>query len=656
MAASWSSLSNAPPPGVLQHPEEATLCEINALMAGSTCPEARTIAQKVIQTLPAISPAAASAVAGSACTAGDAGSAAARRSAASSSSAAASAGAVTAAAFKGHHAKSACSAKSVFLPPKRSPSKASRIKVFLSVASEEGLLNAIQELLNLNHEGGEGEATTGAAAAAASGDNTTASTSLPSRAVIQAAETFLSVYNYLTISLYGSLRPGITMSGEELTEKFSATRDWSSSPVRCLAWHPHTTKIAVAMRDDSVHIHSSPSAAATAHAYQPSPAAAAPLVPLLKYKQQRGITSMAWRPFYASELAVGCSAGVLVWTVDPCSVVARPSAGCVSLLQSAGHAPVSAVRWQPNGELLLSVSALDAGSVILWNTASETKTVLRRINAGNGNHLAEWSPSGRTLFTASTAKVFRLWSTYKWTQQKWRVFSGCVQTACWSADGSTLLYTTNNECQIFCIKFQQQQHYFDLNSGGCNDDDEEEEDFKSSAGAAVPVMDLQKVTFTDEITGREVTTGGLVHSMRWDHTGDRLVVSFVESNLLAVFQTQVSSSNVNISPMGFINGATEDEFPSCFEFAPSHSHRDSGSLLTVAWSSGRVQHLPMLFTPSSPHAHAAAPNTSFVDHVSTTATAATRGFTRQLSTSHLANNSINAQAEFEPRLFSGPAV
>ena len=49
--------------------------------------------------------------------------------------------------------------------------------------------------------------------------------------------------------------------------------------------------------------------------------------PVLKYKQQRGVSCMQWRPFLASELAVGCSTGLLIWNVDPCSVVARPSAG-----------------------------------------------------------------------------------------------------------------------------------------------------------------------------------------------------------------------------------------------------------------------------------------------------------------------------------------
>ena len=168
--------------------------------------------------------------------------------------------------------------------------------------------------------------------------------------------------------------------------------------------------------------------------------------------------------------------------------------------------------------------------------------------------------------------------------------------------------------------------------------------------------------------------------MRWDPTGERLVVSFVDSNLLAVFQTQISNANLNISPLGFINGASESEFPSCFEFAQHLNSSSSssavepaapatGSLLTIAWSSGRVQHFPMFFSPTVSHvfdnchittAAAAAPSAlspfslqqqqQQFQHPETTR--AVPGISRQLSTSHLANNS---QAEFEPQLFSSPA-
>ena len=56
-----------------------------------------------------------------------------------------------------------------------------------------------------------------------------------------------------------------------------------------------------------------------------------------------------------------------------------------------------------------------------------------------------------------------------------------------------------------------------------------------TAGAAVPVMDLTK-TLIDE----EVVIGGEVQAMQWDPSGERLVVSFKESNLIALFCTRVS--------------------------------------------------------------------------------------------------------------------
>ena len=88
------------------------------------------------------------------------------------------------------------------------------------------------------------------------------------------------------------------------------------------------------------------------------------------------------------------------------------------------------------------------------------------------------------------------------------------------------------------------------------------------------------------------STGGVVQSMRWDPTGERLVVSFQshriqndshendvreDSGLLCVFSTKASSSNIVISPLGFIRGEAE-ETPVAFEFA---RHFKLGALLTI---------------------------------------------------------------------------
>lgn len=84
---------------------------------------------------------------------------------------------------------------------------------------------------------------------------------------------------------------------------------------RCLAWHPHTHKLAVGYNDDTVKVVTTSAGAATQ--------------PLLKFAGMKGLTCLAWQPFAASQLAVGCSSGVLLWTVDPASVVSRPSSSCV---------------------------------------------------------------------------------------------------------------------------------------------------------------------------------------------------------------------------------------------------------------------------------------------------------------------------------------
>lgn len=68
-------------------------------------------------------------------------------------------------------------------------------------------------------------------------------------------------------------------SGDKLIAAVSQTRAWPVSPVRCLAWHPHCTKLAVAAWDDSVHVFSSNTF----------------LTPILKCKSQRAVSSMAWR-------------------------------------------------------------------------------------------------------------------------------------------------------------------------------------------------------------------------------------------------------------------------------------------------------------------------------------------------------------------------
>lgn len=98
-------------------------------------------------------------------------------------------------------------------------------------------------------------------------------------------------------------------------------------------------------------------------------------------------------------------AGVFLWTVDPASVSARPSASCAIHLKQPGHSPVTSVAWSPDGDLLATASASDA-TMYIWDPAQESSAALRRLGGG-GVCLATWSPMGDRLFASTAGIVFR---------------------------------------------------------------------------------------------------------------------------------------------------------------------------------------------------------------------------------------------------------
>lgn len=67
-----------------------------------------------------------------------------------------------------------------------------------------------------------------------------------------------------------------------------------------MRWHPNVFKLAIASVDDNIRIYTLDSSG--------------PLT--LKNGYQKCITSMAWRPLCAAELAVGCNTGIIVWKLD----------------------------------------------------------------------------------------------------------------------------------------------------------------------------------------------------------------------------------------------------------------------------------------------------------------------------------------------------
>ncbi|XP_033762982.1 LOW QUALITY PROTEIN: aladin-like [Pecten maximus] len=367
-----------------------------------------------------------------------------------------------------------------------------------------------------------------------------------------------------TNSLHGSLFPHLSMSNEDIIRKFTHMVEWASSPVRAFAWHPHTTKFAYAMEDDSIKVHM----------------ARNELVPTLKHKLQKNVSDLAWRPQSASVLAVACQSCILIWQVEPTSLATRPSTSSVQVLQQSNHAPVTSLSWDPNGCVLLSASPVDT-AILAWDVPMETCIPLRR-GGGGGVSMVSWSPDGSKVFTATPSNVFRVWETTRWSCEKWTKCLGRCKAACWSPDGSVLLFTTEREQIIYSLTFSTSRNDRGIVIGG-----------SQSAVASVDLSEVEVKTEDNE----DVEIGGLVHNMVWDSNGERLAVLLGggknTKRMVVLFRTKVSPL-LEVTPCGYIRG-DNCGIPYHISFQPNY---DNGALLTVVWSTGSVGYVPLYFVAS----------------------------------------------------------
>ncbi|KAM6394891.1 LOW QUALITY PROTEIN: aladin [Rhynochetos jubatus] len=364
-------------------------------------------------------------------------------------------------------------------------------------------------------------------------------------------------------SLHRSVFPHLSLGSEDMIAAFSQAVDWAGCTVRAFAWHPHTSKFAVALLDDSIRVYNSSSAT----------------VPSLKHRLQRGVAAVAWKPLCASILAVACQSCVLVWHLDPTSLATRPSSGCAQVLSYPGHSPVTSLAWAPAGDRLLSASPVDA-ALLVWDVSTENCVQLQWFGGGGVTFLA-WSPDGSKVLAATPCAVFRVWEAQTWTCERWPTLKGRCQTGCWSPDGSRLLFSVLGESLIYSLAFSEHRGEMRGQVGG-------------SETASI-VADLSETPF--ETLHGEERIGGEVQSMAWDPTGERLAVIVRgpadapgSQTVVAVFRTR-NSPVFELLPCGFLRGE-RDAQPQLLAFHPGFG---KGALLTVCWSTGTISHVPLLF-------------------------------------------------------------
>lgn len=333
------------------------------------------------------------------------------------------------------------------------------------------------------------------------------------------------------------------------------TRQWQFSPIRALSWHPNSLIIAVASLDDCVRIFSADQGNQ--------------LIPLLKCKQQKNITTISWRPNSNCCLAVACEKLIIIWDIDLSSVITRPSTNNCIILSRPYHAPIVDIAWCPRGVILASVAALDT-RIHMWNPEFVQADILKR-PSGTGNYLIRWAPDNSKVFTSTNTLVFRVWECKTWKAERWHIDTGYVQTACWSPCSSVLLFVTSNEPFIYSLSFVSYDKVF-------------QSETNNSPNQAERLYDLAKV----EIDG--VLIGGDVRDMQWDPRGNHLALLFNTTNCVALFVVSLQP-RLHLLPCCLLTGLPH-EVPCSIAFQQNFIE---GACLTVAWSSGRVQYFPVVY-------------------------------------------------------------
>lgn len=347
--------------------------------------------------------------------------------------------------------------------------------------------------------------------------------------------------------------PHLKETGIESYEKhFSQTRLWKNAAIRCISWNSLCFKLAVAAVDDSIRVYTNEEQS---------------IVMLLKNGLQKSITSMAWRPFSPSQLAVGCQSGFLVWSLDPNSCITRPLSQA-ALFKHGSHYPVTSLEWNSNGSLLATASMKDS-SIMIWDVDKNTCVPLRRTSPPY-LHL-QWSLNGAYLFTSTVGNVFRVWNCDSWKSDRWTIASGHVQSFQWSPCARFLLFATSDDPILYSLGFADELMFNDSHQ-------------QVVPQQALPVVDLSKVALDHS------EVGGIAQQLAWN--GKHLAITFKETNSIAIFKTSIGKHQLNILPTCFITGLGS-EFPTFITFQPSYKHAPD-SILTIGWSSGRIQFAPFL--------------------------------------------------------------
>lgn len=416
------------------------------------------------------------------------------------------------------------------------------------------------------------------------------------------------VYLYI----YEYFYPYSLMSLDEVCKEFARCSNWNESVIRAFAWHPNYNRCALAVCNDFVYVYEE-----------------ATRIRVLRHNHQRKIVDIAWQPNNKEILVVASQTHIIIWRISETTSGLRDiskssnftylapglhfikkdkelNIGSVSrnenlngfadnslssqsndknmrILENILPPPITSIQFDQTGNKLYAcspnsskIAILDISKIFNNSPAqndSNDKNIKYLRKFGQGVTKLLWSPQKNRLASANTSLSLRVFEPFKWTCNKWPIQGGIIQDMVWSKpSGHMLLIANKNEPYLYSLPF--------LDTPQAND-----------VGGNKSIMRALDLSATRNEFGGMV--GGRVQSLAWDKNGKRLAISFKDNPESILLYKTAERPTVEFQQLGMIQ-SDNGSLPLLLDF---HDKFENGSLLTICWSDGNCQHIPLSYGP-----------------------------------------------------------
>ena len=432
---------------------------------------------------------------------------------------------------------------------------------------------------------------------------------------------FLLHVHRIYLFIYAYFFPYSLLPLDQVCDEFSKCPKWSESVIRAFAWHPNYDRCAVAICNDYIHIYQQASR-----------------IRVLRHAQQRKITDMLWQPTNKDVLVVATQTHIIFWRITdnycgPLNYIRdssrssaflapglqlisrtkespqisngyshsndhsstgsetnrahQPGEGDFKALDRVIAPPIISLQFDQSGSKLYACSPNSSRIAILnvdqlFNSAPNlldseqkpSKPIEYITKYGQGVTRLLWSPEKNRLATATTSSFIRVYEPFSWSSNMWSMKDTLIQDMVWSKPhGRMLLIANKTNPILYALPFLDYPQAGDV-------------------GGNKSLMKALDLSATSTELGDLV--GGVIQSLAWDKNGKRLAISFKENPDSILLYRTVERPTIEFHQLGVIQSENNSS-PLLMEF---HDKFKNGALLTICWSDGNCQHIPMSYLPN----------------------------------------------------------